>query len=95
MPTPIPYSKEERELRIALGTLINHVRKFEDALDALMKQPYEDRAQRGKDVALLLNKLTFRNDQALYFGLHFDHRKDKRDTPSNTKAIERWSRKMW
>jgi hypothetical protein len=93
--TPTPYSKEERKLRIALGELINTVRKFEDALDALMKTPYEDRVKRGKDVALLLNGLTFANDQALYFGLHFDHHKDKRDKQGNAKAIEKWSRKMW
>lgn len=93
--TPVPYSKEERKLRIALGELISRVRRFEDALDALMKTPYEDRARRGKDVALLLNALTFANDQALYFGLHFDHRKDKRDKPANANQIQKWSRKMW
>lgn len=91
MTTPIPYSKEERKLRKALGLLICHVRLFEAQADALYSPGHPlQGVERGKQLARYLNALTFNSDEALYFALGFDYKKDgaaMRKDGTNIKAI--------
>lgn len=82
------YSKEERKLRKQLAMMICNVRAFEAKVDALFAgaSPIQG-VERGKELARLLNELTMANDQALYFGLGFDYRKDSKGKGANIKAI--------
>lgn len=91
------YSKEERKLRKALGLLICRVRLFESQVDVLFHpaSPIQG-VGRGKELAKHLNALTFGTDEALYFALGFDHKKDgaaKRKDGTNIKPIMKWAAK--
>jgi hypothetical protein len=86
---PLP----ERKVRKALGLLICNVRCFEAKIDAEMSTPSD--TSRGKRIASLVNDLIMQNDQALYFGLGFDFRKDGKTVKPNIKAIGKWSRRMY
>lgn len=76
----IQYSKEERQLRKALAELIVRVRSFEAQTDSLFAQRNMDQKEREKQIAQLMNALTFENDRALYFGLGFNFRDDTKDS---------------
>lgn len=84
------YSKEERKLRKELARLIIRVRQYEAIVDTLYAS---DKTEHGAKVASVLNGLTQANDRALYFGLGFDFRKDKKDKPTNLHNIEKWGNK--
>lgn len=83
-------SIEERKLRKALGNLIICVRQYEVIVDTLYAN---DKTEHGEKVAKALNGLTMANDKALYFGLGFDFRKDKKGSAANFRNIEKWAAK--
>jgi len=71
-------TKEEREVRRYrkyLTDLTRSVRVFLHLLDEEMKTPSS--VDRGKRIAKLANDLNLKNDEARYFGLGIDYRKDK------------------
>src|SRR3990167_5402526 len=70
--------KEFRNLKEHLTNLTVSVRNFLVMFDREMKS--EKSPDRGKKMAKLANELEFYNDEARYFGLGIDYRKDeKRD----------------
>jgi len=91
MSEPRKLTKEERKVRKALGTLIICVRQFEVSMDELMKQPAT--VERGKDIAYAMNGLTLATDQALYYGLGMDFRKDRKGARDNYSVISKYSRR--
>jgi hypothetical protein len=68
-------NNEAHKYRNALVAITTAVRTFIDALDREMKTP--GTVERGKRIAKLANALEMANDQARYFGLGIDYRKDK------------------
>lgn len=67
-------SPEEYKLRKHLKTLTSNVGRFLYLLDQEMLKP--STPERGKRIAERMNELNFANDQARYFGLGIDFRKD-------------------
>ena len=68
--------KEARGLKKHLASLTISVRNFLVLFDRKMKA--EKDPARGREMAQLANELELCNDQARYFGLHIDYRKDKK-----------------
>ena len=70
-------TKEERKLRKHLKRLTNDILLFLDALDKEMKKP--STSERGKRIAKLCNSMDMENDEARYFGLGVDFRRDNKE----------------
>lgn len=85
MPERIKYTQDERKLRKAFARLVLNVRAFEAHVDLLYAKKSASDNERGKQMAQLMNKLSFANDETLYFGLGFDHRQDKKDAGTAAK----------
>jgi hypothetical protein len=67
---------ETRKYRASLVAVTSAVRTFLAALDGEMKNP--STVERGKRIAALCNSLEMVNDNARYFALGIDYRKDKK-----------------
>lgn len=83
----------ERKTRRYLGDLVISIRQFEAIMDVLMLQP--STVDRGKRIAAAMNGLTQATDQALWYGLGMDFRKDRKGHKGNLKAIQRLARRMY
>ncbi len=68
--------KECKKLRKYLQDLTKNVKVCLNALDEEMKKPSD--VERGRRIAKICNALEMANDQARYFGLGIDYRKDKK-----------------
>ena len=68
-------------MKKALKELTNSVLAYLSKLDEVMKEPEGNK--RGKRVAVLSNALEMANDQARYFALGIDYRKDKKFKPTS------------
>jgi hypothetical protein len=68
----------DRKYKEHLENLSGTVGVFLRVMDVLMQRPSDDK--RGRDIALLLNKLEMQNDQARYFALGVDYQKDKKES---------------
>lgn len=87
------FGHSERNARKHLGSLIASVRVFQMQMEAIMLS--QSSGERGKKIAEAVNALERCNDNALYFGLGFDFRKDGKTKRPNIKAIIKHSRKMY
>ncbi len=67
-------TKEERRHEKHLRDLTDAILICLERLDAVMKAPESN--ERGKQIAVVANALDMANDQARYFGLSIDYRKD-------------------
>lgn len=67
---------EVRKLNSHLKNLTTTVSHYLVLIDAEMKKPSD--GERGKRISKLTNALEMANDQARYFGLGIDWRKDKK-----------------
>lgn len=79
----------EHNLRKYLKTLTDVVMATVDIIDKVMDIPAltaADRDLRGKRIAEITNRLEISNDQARYFGLGIDYRKDKKRVPGKVRA---------
>jgi hypothetical protein len=79
--------KETKKVTDYLEALTVCVRRHLAQLDALMRQ--ESTPERGKKVAKLSNELEYANDQARYFGLGVDYRKDRAVKAKDDKEAEK------
>lgn len=66
-------TKQERELKQGLMSLVHFIALFTQAMDGQMKRP--PTYQRGRDVANLMNQLTVKNQGAMHFGLGYSFKK--------------------
>ena len=73
----LPAQREIRNLRGSLKALTTRVAQCLDALDRWMKQP--STVERGRAIARISNALELANDEARFFGLHVDWRKEKKE----------------
>jgi len=69
--------KSRNELKRYLESLTNAVGLCLKAFDTEMGKPSD--IERGKRIAKICNALELENDQARYFGLGIDYRKDKKE----------------
>lgn len=70
------WRKEARRYRRYLAKLSNGTLEFLSQLDELMKQP--STFERGRAISRLMNALDFVNDEARYFALGVNHKRDKK-----------------
>lgn len=78
--------REARKFKKHLKELTTTVSEYVARIDVLMEQP--STPERGKEIAKLSNALEYANDQARYFGLGIDYRKDAK----YKEALERKAR---